>query len=347
MFDQVDQNNDNTWLKLWIINVGEGQQTLIPNSTSELSVVVNMLKDSIVNMSIEYPPNANGNDLYFLQLMNTTNNNLFVVSAGNDGSADVGEAPYYPAVLGGNGQKNVITVAANLPDGHIARFSNRGATHVDLAAPGCELSSWLDDSGRISKVSGTSQAAAVVTFAAALIKSLGSLLPVEIKNRLIVSGDPLLHPGTPAASGEASASEPAPEEILSRSRLNLATSLYLFDDYMRYRTPDGQVHESLGLFQGVSGISCEQPIGWKNLWSLKKTDRGLLVFKGRMTPQLIAGEPCLAKSSPDAMLRLKVRADIDEHGTPEPVTMPRTVQIRLADLEEYVAASRSHRKTGQ
>jgi subtilisin family serine protease len=341
-----DRDAQGTWMKLWIINVGMGGEKLIPNSVSELSNQMNMLRDSIVNLSIEYPPLGSIDGSYLLRFIDSPQRNLFVVSAGNDGSPDVSGVPFFPAVLGGRAQANVISVAASLPDGRVARFSNRGRGNVDLAAPGCELASWLDDSGQVSRVSGTSQAAAVVTFAATLVRSLGDLNPIEIKNRLMISGDPLRHAtntsSTSAASG--AAPDPAPEEILSRSRLNVATSLYLFDDYVRYRDTTGREREALGVVQGFIGVSCQEQILWRNVWSLKKSDAGLLVFKGKLTPQQIIGEPCIATTSGSAQLRLKVRADIDDHGMPVPANAPHMLIVPMANLDEYVSASKSYRE---
>ncbi|WP_181309191.1 S8 family serine peptidase [Paraburkholderia sp. BL18I3N2] len=341
-----DRDAQGTWMKLWIINVGMGGEMLIPNSVSELSNQMNMLSNSIVNLSIEYPPLGSIDGSYLLRFIDSPQQrNLFIVSAGNDGSPDVSGVPFFPAVLGGRAQANVISVAASLPDGRVARFSNRGRGNVDLAAPGCELPSWLDDSGQVSRISGTSQAAAVVTFAATLVRSLGDLNPIEIKNRLMISGDPLRH-ATDASSQSAArgtTSDPAPEEILSRSTLNVATSLYVFDDYVRYRDVNGRVREALGVIQGFIGVSCQEQIQSRNVWSLKKSDAGLLVFKGKLTPQQIIGEPCIATTSGNAQLRIKVRADIDDHGVPVPVNAPRMLIVPMANLDEYVSASKAYR----
>jgi hypothetical protein len=330
------------WLRLWIINVGDGEDFLLPNSASELSNQINLLNDSIVNLSIQYSSPTATTDSNFLRLLDAPTNNLFVVSAGNNGSSDVTDAPYYPAMLGGVSQRNVISVAAHRVDGSLASFSNRGKLNVDLAAPGCDLPSWLDDSGTVSRISGTSQAAALVTFAATLLKSLGDMSPIEIKNRLMISGD-LLHRSV-ATRAAADPSLPDPAQIYSRARLNIVRSLFLFDDYVRYRTSDGTLREALGSLQGIVGVRCPDIVQWQNVWSLKASDGGLLLYKGKRSPQEVAQSPCEATATADAVLRLKVRAFLNDSGVPVPTDASSIVQVPIASLDQFVSASRPYRK---
>jgi hypothetical protein len=336
-----DRAPDAPWLKLWIINVGNGKELLLPNSANELSNQINLLFNSIVNLSIQYSSPTATTDSNFLRLLDAPTNNLFVVSAGNNGKSDVTDEPYYPAMLGGVSQRNVISVAAHRADGSLARFTNRGKLNVDLAAPGCDLPSWLDDSGTVSKISGTSQAAAIVTFAATLLKSLGDLSPIEIKNRLMISGDPLRRAAGAAPAG---LSEPDPAEIYSRARLNIVRSLYLFDDYVSYQASDGTMREALGALQGITGVRCPDPIEWQNAWALKTSDDGLLLYKGKRSPQEVAHSPCIASATPDAVLQLKVRAFLDAKGVPV-TAMPNTiVRVPISSLDQFVSASKPYRK---
>jgi len=66
-------------------------------------------------------------------------NTLFVVAAGNDGSNN-NTTPVFPCNYTA---ANNICVAATTSTDALAAFSNRGATHVDLAAPGTSIFSSL------------------------------------------------------------------------------------------------------------------------------------------------------------------------------------------------------------
>lgn len=124
---------------------------------------------------------------------------LFVAAAGNDGSNnDV--TPAYPASYD---LDNIISVAAMDRSDNLASFSNRGATSVDLGAPGVEIFSCVAGSDTdYEYLDGTSMAAPHVTGVAALILSyypnadvdeirdriLGGAVPVASLNRRTVTG---------------------------------------------------------------------------------------------------------------------------------------------------------------
>lgn len=327
-----DRQAGEPWLRLWIVNIGNGSDTLIQNSTAELSQKLNLLKNNIINLSLEYADPYGALDDAFLLL--AASDNLFVVSAGNDGKKDLMDVPYYPASLGGTSQSNVIAVAAHKPNGELAAFSNRSARSVDLAAPGCNLSSWLDDSGIVTNVSGTSQSAAVVTFAAALLKSLDNMQPVEIKNRLMVSGDLL--------ANSSSRTAPKSREILSRSKLNIARALYVFDDYVKYvSAEDGSTHEVLGELTGITDVSCDDElVDMQNLWALKASADGLWLYKGKTTPLLVIPPPCLASAEKGGELRIKVRAELNAEGDPVPLEGRPVRAVSVSKLTLLVTANR-------
>lgn len=123
---------------------------------------------------------------------------LFIVAAGNGrpGKAPVGvdlrlAGTILPAALGGYRQlPNVLTVAAYGYDGDRAKFSNYSADDVNFLAPGCGLQA-PDIQGVFGKVSGSSAAAAITTFGAALVRSLGppDMSPADVRDRLIISTD--------------------------------------------------------------------------------------------------------------------------------------------------------------
>lgn len=147
---------------------------------------------------------------------------LFVVAAGNRG-ADVYTSAVYPAALGGESARNVVTVGAHDGSGAIATFSNRSAAAVDVLAPGCDLESTRAGGGSM-RASGTSAAAPLVSYAAALLYDAGLRRPAEIKQRLVVAAD-----SDPKLRGV----------VWSEGRLDIAAALDLRHD--RIRTTDGRV----------------------------------------------------------------------------------------------------------
>jgi subtilisin family serine protease len=106
------------------------------------------------------------------------NGPLIVIAAGNAGT-DNDRYPSVPACYAKKCREKIIVVMATDRYDEKAWFSNYGSESVDLAAPGVEIEStrpFLADAGIGSKAyrryTGTSPAAAHVTGAAALIKSL-------------------------------------------------------------------------------------------------------------------------------------------------------------------------------
>lgn len=120
-------------------------------------------------------------------LLSQNEDTLFVVAAGNHGR-DLSELPFYPARWGGGAQANVMTVASIDGSARLSSFSNWSGDHVDIAAPGCRLMSWLDAESEPVPVSGTSQAAPIVSFGATLLASIWDKSPARLRARLMYSG---------------------------------------------------------------------------------------------------------------------------------------------------------------
>jgi subtilisin family serine protease len=109
---------------------------------------------------------------------------LFVAGAGNDDDdADAVPSAYWPCT---SSAPNVICVAAADAHGDPARFTNHGATTVDLAAAGTRLRTV----GR-RRFTGTSAATPVVSGAAAYLWSLAPQAGVaEVRHALLATARP-------------------------------------------------------------------------------------------------------------------------------------------------------------
>ncbi|MEA2295935.1 MAG: hypothetical protein QOE86_3574 [Solirubrobacteraceae bacterium] len=106
-----------------------------------------------------------------------------VTASGND-AADLDAAPTYPAAFHLPG---MIVVASATGGGGLAASSSYGSEVVDLAAPGMHVRSTLPR-GRWGRMSGTSQATAVVSRAAvALLKANPSLTGAQVRSALVSS----------------------------------------------------------------------------------------------------------------------------------------------------------------
>ncbi|HYX40573.1 MAG TPA: S8 family serine peptidase, partial [Pyrinomonadaceae bacterium] len=129
-----------------------------------------------------------------LNTINEANDNqmLFVASAGNL-SSNNDTTPYYPASYAAppNNAANVISVAATNQSDALAGFSNYGATSVDVAAPGVSILSTTHNN-TYGYLSGTSQAAAFTSGAAALVLARCSALDTStLKSTLLTNADAL------------------------------------------------------------------------------------------------------------------------------------------------------------
>lgn len=111
---------------------------------------------------------------------------LFVAAAGNEHqNSDL--HPFFPADYG---TKNILSVAAVDLFGTLLPSSNFGMKSVHIAAPGERILSSLP-ANQFGMMTGTSQATALVTRAAALIMSQKVQSPSNIIQKLIKTGDPI------------------------------------------------------------------------------------------------------------------------------------------------------------
>lgn len=178
------------WFKLIIFNLSGGKREVPPGAQDWLFGQMPMLNGpKVYNMSFimsaAKQPNINLS-LKAHILDDKHNDTLFVAAAGNR-LGNIEGRRLYPAML--ENIDNLITVGAVDADGALAPFSNYSRKHVDFAAPGCRISSWLDGDSAPVAASGTSQAAPLVSFAAALLRSVWANPPHDVKSRLIASGN--------------------------------------------------------------------------------------------------------------------------------------------------------------
>jgi hypothetical protein len=263
-----------------LINVGNGEETLIRNSFDQLLKVIPQKEPAVVNMSISYESDESpmgANNVFEGIVKNLHERTVLVVAAGNGGE-DLSSHPIIPASMGGGPRGQVITVAAHDADGRLTAFSNYGAESVDIAAPGCEVPSWIGTSSETIPLSGTSMAAPHVSFSAALLQSTNQDMKGEaIRIRLVVSGDLLA---------------PSPQAIAHGGiRLNAAKALLWFQDYVEV---DGEQY--LGEVRSFppSMLTCAisgQRRLQDELWAIKRAVSGRVVmFLGRKVNQLL--RPC-------------------------------------------------------
>lgn len=164
---------------------------------------------------------------------------LFVSSAGNDSkelrptvaNSDPARVSYYPALLGGESSRYFITVGNASRDGKPHASSNRSKEFVDLFAVGeCQRS--FDYEGRTKIETGTSQAAPLVSFAAALLRTMHQSFrdPVVVKNRLVNTSD---------------FSEVLASASWSGGLLNIVQAIDLQADYVTYLEPGATVAKTI------------------------------------------------------------------------------------------------------
>jgi hypothetical protein len=183
--------------------VNEGE-TYFGTDTTVFGQISELLEDKmIVNLSLMssyLDPSLKA------QAWSSNGRAFFVVSAGNQ-NKQLGDAgvKIYPASLGGEHAPGFLVVGALDGDGQRAPFSNYSPDFVEIAAPGCSvpsLAAVFDEYSNVVsfgpvRVNGTSVAAPLVAFAAALIESeRGTPVkkpkgpwPASIKRRLLVSAD--------------------------------------------------------------------------------------------------------------------------------------------------------------
>jgi subtilisin family serine protease len=262
-------------VKLMILKVADAAGNVDSGLVYDAIAYAALNGASVVNLSIAGPPVGAIHDAMMLN-----KSLLFVIAAGNDRTligSDVTSSPIrgYPARYSAE-LSNVISVAATDAKGARACLSNYGLT-VDIAAPGVEVESTVV--GGTEKLSGTSQAAPLVSLTAALLLSNGySRTPDAVKNRIIASADFL-----PGLKGVVS----------SESKLNIAKALGFRKDVIELTDSDhtlitGQIDAPSPIF--LSGEA--RPVQWGEIVKIVvnysdepgKHSRITIVRNGKLVP---------------------------------------------------------------
>ena len=118
----------------------------------------------IINLSLGGPDRSQALEE---QMQAAQAQGVLVVAAAGNHSADLDAQPSYPAAYP---EPNVIAVASTGPSGALSSFSDRGATAVDLAAPGEDVLG-PTPGGSYARWSGTSAAAPEVAGTAVLLEA--------------------------------------------------------------------------------------------------------------------------------------------------------------------------------
>jgi hypothetical protein len=183
------------WLNLFVL--GLANENSVDLDTFKLGALPGSLlklhekslqDPDIINLSLEHTQ-VNGDDSEDLERLPMERpKTLWIASAGNDSDPlNPGAGARFPA-MATQGLGNLIVVGSYDSNMELSSFSNFESTIVTLAAPGCAIKSWIAAKGAATSLSGTSQSAALVTFAAALLKSKWQLVgPADLRERLIVS----------------------------------------------------------------------------------------------------------------------------------------------------------------
>ena len=318
------------WTQLSVLNIARGKRELIRNAEEALNGLLGTPGQfRIVNMSIAYDGSTDISAT-FKKMFENGRDTLFVVAAGNHGSGQPGnvlDLSIVPATLGGTLSDNVVTVAATGGDGLLTPTSNFGNPVVDLAAPGCEIESWISNDAQVTRMSGTSQAAPIVTFAASLLRYVSPHTPASaLKARLVVSGDLL-----PVADQD---------KLTYRVAVDIPKALYWFDDVVTLAGEHAGTY--VGKVEDVRGLACKVAalggsVNADRLWALKRDAQATWIYGGRDLDSLRT--PCEATVAGDALLRFTPAFRIDGAES-APVAPEPAWSIGMADVAEIVMRSK-------
>ncbi|WP_181378302.1 S8/S53 family peptidase [Teichococcus aestuarii] len=173
-------------------------------------------RPAVLNLSIGSPVPFVGFDAALRQAVGYRQ--VLVVAAGNE-ARSLSEYASYPALYARD-HPPLLVVGAHDRRGLLLGFSNYGREHVHLLAPGCGLSPKTGNTG-MPKLTGTSFAAPLVSFTAAMLLSLtahSERQSVEVRERLRITARRLM---------------PENETAVAYGILDVPAALRLYDDVLR------------------------------------------------------------------------------------------------------------------
>lgn len=183
-----DGSKEKSWLRLAFVPVDYASSGRSSDPIAELENFFagtgGSVKVDIINMSFGQEITDNRN----ITLSGAVRGPLIVAAAGNN-KREVPGANFRAKPISADDNGIMLVVASHNADGALSNFSNFGDS-VTLAAPGCAIHSWIDGDGEAQPLSGTSMAAAMTSFAAALVNSKWGLqanIGMSLRNRLISS----------------------------------------------------------------------------------------------------------------------------------------------------------------
>jgi hypothetical protein len=283
----------NDRVELMILKVASADGSVQPAAVMNAIAYAMKYNAHIVNLSLEGATYEGA----VHQFMTLGTKMLFVAAAGNGVASvgqDLGAFEVYPAKLSKE-LPNVMSVAAHDGSGALACFSNYNGDIVDIAAPGQSVQSTI--AGGEGVLSGTSQAAPLVTLGAALLHASGLDDPVKIRERLVVSAD-----FKPALRGK----------VRSEGTLNIARALAYGSDLVVSKS-SGTLEGELIAFTGVGAIPAA---------SIRKVINGYDTAPGKLVKIVTATGPRFANALPDVTIRTAA-GDVTVAGTDVLEIIPR------------------------
>jgi hypothetical protein len=294
---------------------------------NDLKAAVLHFDASVFNISWTYPI-ANTSDVIDGVIKQLDDRALFVVAAGNEElDADHEECVVFPACLA-HLRSNVIAVVAVSKDPASGKFellkeSNYGAEHFDIAAPAANILSTVgvDQYGHKS---GTSQAAPIVTAAAAYLFAKGRVSPQKVRQRLIYTAQiepTLINSVKGGVIDVATAVNTDSAFVREKNGCSFRGSLLSVDpDDIEVKLPDNSSRMNVSVASNL-----------KRVYYRKDSDSYIILFNkhGDLKREINA-------TLPTATFRFDKITDLNIANCSDP---ERTVRaVALSDIADYIAA---------